>query len=170
MAHYQIHNTTRDRSNRTQRAQSVGLRFKHYVGAEQIRMVRARALNVTEEWIAANLDELQDKAGRGILEVRTLDGAVVDLSTMTAGKSPLSPPLPHPVLDSAANDKAAGEPKQMYPGGTTVAEVEARKEALLQAQAEMAAEEEATAPTEPAESDEVEFTPSASKHGKKRGR
>lgn len=103
---YLIHSVARGRGNRTARA---GLpqnpRMKQYIGASQSRLVRARPLVVSEKMVMDNITELRTKAAAHVLELRTRDGRLVDLETLTPGRAPPSPPLPHPLLDSVANDK-----------------------------------------------------------------
>lgn len=118
---YAIHNTVRGRHNRTQRAAAPAhFRFQQRVGAAQTRLVRGRLLMVTEEALLRDLEELKKKQKAGILEVRTLDGRVLDLETMQPAPLPATTPLPNPPLDSAANDKPAGQPMPQFPGGQPV--------------------------------------------------
>lgn len=67
-----------------------------------------------------DLEDLKKKAKMGVLEVRTSDGRLVDLSTMTAAPAPAVAPLPNPPLDSAANDIPAGQATPQFPGGKPV--------------------------------------------------
>jgi hypothetical protein len=103
---YAIHNTSRARHNRKQRA---GLpqnpRMKQYVGETQQRLVRGQPILVSEEMVKRNLAELQAKAAAHMLELRTTDGRLVDLKTMQLAPQAPTPPLPHPLLDSVRNDR-----------------------------------------------------------------
>jgi hypothetical protein len=79
--------------------------MKQYVGDLQHRLIAGRPVLVSEEMVRRNLTELKFKAAAHMIELRTRDGRLVDLNTMEA--APPAPPtiLPHPVLDSVANDK-----------------------------------------------------------------
>jgi hypothetical protein len=130
MSVFRIVNTTRSRFNRVQRSAAPQHgRFKQYVLAEQLRLVRGRSIEITEEQLLANLEELRQKWQDGALEVQTPDGRAVDLFTLTAPE-PLPPPAqPNFPLDSLANDAARlglekiGQPIPQFEGGTTLEEV-----------------------------------------------
>lgn len=117
MATYAIHSTVRSRHNRTQRAgQPVHHRFKQHIGSGQRRLIRGRPLHLTEEEFTKHLDEIKAKAAAGILEVRTMDGRKLDLSTMRPVGPAAAPPLPKPPLDSAADDRPWGQEVPPLPG------------------------------------------------------
>lgn len=122
---YTIHSVVRGRGNRALRASMpVHHRFAQYIGKDQKRLIRSRPLVITEEMLMRDLQELKEKAKMGILEVKTGDGRVLDLETMQpTGPVAVSPPLPNPPLDSAANDKPAGQNMPMFPGGLTQADI-----------------------------------------------
>ena len=129
---FHLHNTTRGRGNRTLRAQAPAhLRFKQYVTNTQLRLIRGRPLLVSEDTVRANLDELRQKSQQGILELRTVDGRLVDLSTLKAPEFFGTPsPLPNFPLDDANLDKPAGE--RMTPFAGENAFVNEQTPALLQ--------------------------------------
>jgi hypothetical protein len=103
---YMIHSTARSRHTRAARAAlPQNPRMKQYVGHDQRRLIRGQPLLVTEVVVQKNLDELRAKQANHMLEVRTRDGRLVDLNTLTAAPSVPVEPKPHPLLDSVANDK-----------------------------------------------------------------
>jgi len=114
---YTLHNVSRHVSFRSSRASAAShMRKKHYVGDTQMRLVPARPLRVSEDVIKRNIVELRQKAAQHILEVRTLDGRLVDLETMEAAPAAPMPLLPHPKLDSVADDKQVGQYIPPYVG------------------------------------------------------
>jgi hypothetical protein len=103
---YVIHNVSRGRHNRRQRAAlPANPRMKQYVGAQQQRLVRGQPLIVSEEMVKRNLEELRAKHAAHMIELRTRDGRLVDLTTLEAAPAAPVEPKPHPQLDSVANDK-----------------------------------------------------------------
>jgi hypothetical protein len=114
---YAIHNVTRGRHNRTQRAAAAQHpRFKQHIGPGQVRLLRGRPLILSDDALQAHLEELRTKVAAGLVEVRTLDGRKVDLATLAAGPAPATPPLPRPPEDSIANDKPWGQRMPMHEG------------------------------------------------------
>ena len=104
---YSVRSVVRARHNRTARAALPQKpRRKQYVGEGQLRLAHGRALIITEDQLKANLVELREKQAAHILEVRTLDGRLVDLMTLEvapgAAGAATAPNFP---LDSANNDK-----------------------------------------------------------------
>ena len=129
--YFHLHNTTRGRGNRTLRAQAPAhLRFKQYVTGTQLRLIRGRPLLISAELVRANLPELQQKNKQGILELRTMDGRLVDLTTLEAPAFFGSPPLPNFPLDDANRDKPAGENLPRFAGENVL--VNDQRPALLQ--------------------------------------
>src|SRR5271156_5153081 len=103
---YVIHNVSRGRHNRRERAAlPANPRMKQYVGHQQQRLVRGQPLIVSEEMVKKNLEEIRAKHVAHILELRTRDGRLVDLNTLEAAPRTPAEPKPHPLLDSVANDK-----------------------------------------------------------------
>lgn len=122
---YQVVSTVRKPTTRMLRAASpVHHRLKQYLfnGSKTPtrRLVRNRAVVITEAELKLNLKELQDKCKAGILEVRTMSGRLVNLKDMSVAPEKPVPPLPHPPLDSVANDVPAGVHEPMFMGGATI--------------------------------------------------
>lgn len=118
MKSFIIHSIVRSRMNRTQRAMAAehGGLSQYILGASR-RLVRGVPIEVIESEVVKHLPELKQKWRSGILEVRTPDGAVVNLETMEAATPPPPAPLPHPPLDSAANDTPSGWDMPQVAGG-----------------------------------------------------
>lgn len=123
---YVIHSGVRKRSTRLHRQQrKAGTRpkFVQKFGGTEITVRRARPVRVTEEALLRHLVALKKAEAEGRIEVRTLTGLRVDLSTLTvAGAPPVAPPRPHPPIDSAERDIPAGE--HMRPQHGTAAQTE----------------------------------------------
>ncbi len=119
---YAIHNTARARHTRGVRSTNATHRgMKQYVTTGQHRLIRGRPVIVTEEVLLTNLEELRKKNKAGILEVRTLDGRILNLDTLVPPVATFPPPLPHPPLDSVARDtQNVGNPMQLFPGGESL--------------------------------------------------
>jgi hypothetical protein len=126
LEHFQVLNTSRSRFNRLQRFQAPkhgGL--KQFIGGGEHRIIRGSPLVISETTLMKHLVELRDKAEQGLLEVRTVDGRLVDLESFTA-QPPLAPvPVPNRPLDSAARDKnqGVGEFVPQFPGGVPIGAV-----------------------------------------------
>lgn len=106
---YLIHNGSRARHNRTQRAalpQHGG--HKQYVCKGELRLIRGQPLTVNEDQLLEHRDELIEKEAQGLLYVTDTEKRPVNLDTLEVGiVAPASPPA-DPPLDSVADDKAAG--------------------------------------------------------------
>lgn len=112
-----IHSVVRKVHHRTFRAQApAAIHRKQYIGGEQARLVPGAKMHVSEEWVQRNLPELQQKHADRIIEVRTADGRLVDLTTMTAAPADPVPPMPHPLPDSVARDVPTGQYIPPYVG------------------------------------------------------
>jgi hypothetical protein len=115
---FYIHNTIRSRHNRTQRAGAATHRgMKQYIGGTH-RVIRSQPLAMSEDVFKKHLEEIKAKAKQGLIQVKTRDGRLVDLETLT----PTTPvregnPLPQPPLDSIQNDMPAGENRPQFAGG-----------------------------------------------------
>ena len=122
---YVVHNTVRGRHNRTLRALApVHHALRQNLGG-RYRVLRGRPLSLTEEQFLLHLEEIKAKAKLGAIEVRTSAGALVDLDTLQAVEQTfVVPPLPNFPLDSAENDKAAGQIIPKYAGGDAAQEAE----------------------------------------------
>jgi hypothetical protein len=148
--HFALHSTVRKQSGRLHRAQAAAhVRKKHYIGAEQLRLLPDRRLLISKEVLLRNLPELRQKAGEHILEVRALDGRLIDLNTLTPGPAAPVPPLPNVRLDSVAYDTPTGQYIPPYVGDDSAMPVvlpHGEKPALLKgAERELALDEEALA-------------------------
>jgi hypothetical protein len=120
MTQYAVHSVVRAAAHRTHRAQlPAALRKKHYLGTEQVRLMPGRPLIITEDMLRRNLEDFRSKAALHILEVRMMDGRVVDLATLEPGPAAPTPLLPHPKLDSVADDKQVGQYIPPYVGDDT---------------------------------------------------
>jgi len=99
--------------------------MKQHVGGE-LRVLRARPLEVSKEVLEKHLEELKTKQAMGHVEVRSADGRRVDLETLSPmGDVVASPSLPNVLLDSANNDKnqSVGEQIPQFPGGIPMGSV-----------------------------------------------
>ncbi len=112
-------------ANRTLRARHpTRHRFKQYLfGNPSLRLVRKRVLRLSAAQVRAGLDELLEKEAAGILTVHAPNGQRVNLRALKTGRVELAPlvvtpPLPNPPLDSAANDLPGGENMPQFQGGT----------------------------------------------------
>jgi len=106
---YFIHNTSRSRHNRTQRYAAASHRgMKQHLGGGEHRIVRARALALSEAQFMKHLEEIKGRVKAGLLEVRLADGSKLDVETLEVTPNLPSPPLPNFPLDSIANDKNKG--------------------------------------------------------------
>lgn len=106
---YAIHSMVRSRTNRTARAQApTHARFKQHVLTGQHRLIRGRPLVITEKTLLDHLGELREKQALNLLEVRTMEGRVVNLNTFELGELSPVPLAPHPRMDSLANDIPTG--------------------------------------------------------------
>lgn len=122
---YRVYSMVRRVQTRTARATSpTRHRFKQYLfngtSSTTRRLVRNRPVEISSEELEQNLDELRAKWEVGMLEVRTMDGRVLNLNDFSVGPSRAPAPLPHPPLDSANNDTPAGYPLPGQPGGVSV--------------------------------------------------
>lgn len=117
--YFAVHSMVRSRFNRTQRAQAAThARFKQHVGSDQRRLLRNRPMLLSESDLTRDRNELLEQQRAGLLEVRTLDGRLVDLETLQIAPAlPAENPRPSPILDSLANDIPAGIPFPKLPGG-----------------------------------------------------
>ncbi len=116
-----LHNTVRRRHTRLKRMQAAGRhRFKQFVG--DVRVTRNRSRPVKQSFIEKNLEQLKAMELAGTMEVRTLGGQLVDLSTMKSAAPPPPKPQPKPPADTVADDKNQGLPHRVYPEGRGIDE------------------------------------------------
>lgn len=106
---YKVINVAHGRHNRSERAAlPANPRMKQFIGSMQTRVLPGRPVHLSEEQLQECLTELRDKSAARILEVRTLDGRLVDLDTMVAEAVKASPPLFNKRLDSVEHDIPTG--------------------------------------------------------------
>lgn len=151
VVYYLLKNVTRGRTNRTARvAQAVGrVPFVQRFAGGTILVRRARPARISEAALKANFAEIKRAVDQHKVEVTTLNGRLVNLSTWEVAPAPAVLPLPNPPLDSAMNDKNEGIGYDVppTPEGTTM---NAPEPELLQAghsQTEEAPVEEAKVET-----------------------
>ena len=107
---FMLHSTTRGPANRTARAALPGrLRKKNFIGTDQLRLIHGKPVMITKEVLIRNFEEIKAKAAGQILEVRTMDGRVLDLNTMETPPLPATTPAPDFPLDSINRDTPWGE-------------------------------------------------------------
>ena len=115
---YRVHSLVRSVRNRRQRMANPGkLRFKQYIMDNSARLVRRRPLTITSTQLEKHLEEFRKKSAAGALEVQTVDGRVLDLTTMRAAAPKPSAPVPHPRPDSVEFDAPSGRPMSTYTDG-----------------------------------------------------
>lgn len=132
---YKIHSLVRKVQTRLKRQKAAGRhRFVQRLAGGDITVRRARPATVTEAKLERHLAELREAVREGKIEVRTPTGRVVDilepppayfddddLDGLEEETPVVSKPLPHPPLDSAANDKTfehgVGEDRPLFEGG-----------------------------------------------------
>lgn len=198
VVHYAIHSVVRKKAFRAQRAEKAAhLRKKHYVGDTQMRLVPERRMLISEPVLLRNLVSIRQQAANHILEVRTLDGRLVDLSTLQPGPAAPIPPLPHPKLDSVADDKQTGQyippyvgddhamPPVLKPGEKPALLRDAEQEIALDAEsvidtddelaaavaaAQQEASSEAAEPPAPLPKEEVSSEPAPDRRGRRNRR
>lgn len=128
---YYVHNTVREVENRVKRYAAPRHRgLVQYVG--QKRVLRGRALILSEEEFLLHRSELKEKCAQGLLMVCTAGGSLIDFGTLEPAKLPAPPPLPNFLPDSIVNDTPSGIPMPIYPEGaiqSTAAMLEAAEEA-----------------------------------------
>lgn len=98
---YVLHSMVRRQSTRTQRSVAPKRhRFVQRIGGGEITVRRGknRGTKVTKALLEKYLEDIKQRVDEGQIEVRTLAGQVVDLSTMKAAPVAPSKPLPDPVL------------------------------------------------------------------------
>jgi hypothetical protein len=116
-ATYLIHNVSRDVRHRTHRAQAAThSKKKHFLNGGSVRVLRARPLLMSHAQLLQHLPELREKHVQHMLEVRTPDGRTVDLNTFQLAAPAPAVVLPHPKLDSAADDLQVGQYIPPYVG------------------------------------------------------
>lgn len=117
---FTVHNVSRSVHTRGTRAAGAARGLKQFIGGTH-RLIRGKALELTEEQVTSYLPELKAKEAAGLIELRDPKGRRVLLNEpgMPVVRSLPPPPLPHPVLDSIANDlnENVGNRTPQFPGG-----------------------------------------------------
>lgn len=116
---FKVHSGVRKRHTKQLRRQTPGRAdfVQRFIGGE-IVVRRNRPATITESKLKAHLPEFQRAFNEGRAEVRTPTGLLVDLSTLEVKETlPAPTPVPHPPLDSAADDKPAGEKMPLFKEG-----------------------------------------------------
>jgi hypothetical protein len=117
---YAVHSVVRSTAFRLYRATLPQHQKKrHLICNQTLRLLPGRRLLISEKSLLKHLEELQEKAKLHILEVRTPDGRLVDLSTMATAPAEPKVLLPHPRLDSVAYDRPTGQYIPPYVGDDT---------------------------------------------------
>lgn len=118
MPDFQLHSGVRKRHTRLKRVLApTHAALVQHIGGLIVR--RTRPVRISEAKALEILPQLKAAEAEGRLELRTMDGRLVDLESMqpVVEVTP-SPLLPHPLLDSAARDKPSGIPMPAYYEGT----------------------------------------------------
>lgn len=114
---YVVHSTVRSVHTRTQRAAApIHYRRSQFILDSQRRLMPGRPVTISQADLERNLVHLQELQALGIALVKTVDGRLMDLSTLQPVSALPAPPLPHPPLDSAKNDPPRGQAFFPAPG------------------------------------------------------
>lgn len=110
---YLLHNTTHGRHNRGQRRLNPR-HFTKTLTPTGDRVLRARPRLVYRYQLEQHIEQYRALVASGALEVRTMDGGLVDLKTFVAALVlPQQPPPKEPV-DTLANDAPIGMPLPQF--------------------------------------------------------
>ena len=90
---YQLIHTPVGPTNRVARAANYSPRsaVQHFNGQ---RLIPNRALVVSEEDVLEHIEDLKERVAKGLVAVYTMSGERVDLDTMVAEPTPVTPPEP----------------------------------------------------------------------------
>lgn len=115
---YKITNTSRSIHTRAQRQRNSTHRgLLQYLGGE-LRLVKNRAFVISEDLVRKHLQEIRERSRLGLVELRTLDGRPVDLTSLEpVGAMAPTVPQPRPIQDSIRNDEPTGMPMPDIEGG-----------------------------------------------------
>lgn len=147
---YLLENTASTRAGLTAiRATAfAGSRRKQFVGDDGRRLVTARPMAVSREWVERNIDDLRARAASGLIALKTRDGRAVDLETLVAARVLPLPLEPHFAPDLLARDLPSGIPMPRFPHGVTQQELARRHAAAAEARENAARELEKAAALE----------------------
>lgn len=116
---YVIHNVAHHPKTRHIRAAApTAIRHKQFILKTQRRLIPNKPIELTDAEVLDNLEELLSLESRGIVELRTRSGEIVDLKTFQVQPKLPPPPLPKFRQDSAQNDPPRGKPVQFVPDTT----------------------------------------------------
>jgi len=114
---YMVHSTVRSVHTRTKRAAApIHYRRSQFILDSQRRLMPGRPVLISQADLEKNLVHLRELQELGIALVKTVDGRLVDLDSLTPVPSIPTPPLPSPTLDSAKNDPPRGQAFYPAPG------------------------------------------------------
>lgn len=122
---YAIHSLVRRQKTKLTRTTAPKRhRFMLHIGGGDIKVRRGkhRPTVIREGLFMRHLRDIKEKADAGMIEVRTPTGQLVDLDTFEVAPLPPPKPTPDPPVDTAADDKPAGEPQRVYPEGRAIDE------------------------------------------------
>ena len=121
---FKVHSGVRKRHTKLKRRNTPGRPdFVQRLAGGDVVVRRNRAATITESKLKAHLREFEQAYNEGRIEVRTPTGLLVDLKSLKVVETlQPAPPQAEPPLDSAQNDKPAGEPKPMYREGKALSE------------------------------------------------
>lgn len=126
----------------------AGSRRKQFIGDDSRRLVTARPMAVSREWVERNLEDLRARAASGLIALLTRDGRAVDLATLVATPPAPLPREPHFAPDLLARDLPRGIPMPRFPNGMTPDELARRHAAAAEARETAARELEKAAAIE----------------------
>lgn len=144
---YEVHSISQSRFNRAERAELGVGRRKQFILSGQHRLVNKRPVQITEKELLEHLSDLKEKVAHHMLEVRTLDGRLVDLATLQPAPAEVAPPLPSPLVDTVERDtQNVGQKMPLFPDGPALDTTPATPEPTPVEAAEESAEEPAPEP------------------------
>lgn len=122
MESYKLINTSSMPHTKAARVAAPGRAHKKLFLGGSLRVVSGTPTIVSEEVLQLHIVQIKEKLKSGELEVRTLDGRLVNLEDLKPGEGAPTPKAPDFPLDSAKNDKneGIGENLAQFPGGIPV--------------------------------------------------
>lgn len=137
-SHVLVESRVRSLHTRQQRHSQPGrVRHKQYLftgSPHMVRLVRGRPLKLRWEVLLEHIEEVKQKAALGVLCVRLLNRALLDLDTLEVVSAPVPAPRPEFPIDSVARDTNQGVAYLQSPGGTAAGDPAARRTAERMAQ------------------------------------
>lgn len=118
---FMIHNVAHHPKTRLQRYQAPSHpRHKQFILKTQRRLIPNKPIEVSEKELFENIEELRSLHRRGIVEVKTKSGQVVDIHALKLEPKLPDPPKPKFRPDSAQNDPPRGKSAVFTPDTTEV--------------------------------------------------